>query len=284
MGNQRLFVLRGAVGCAAGGGDYMGREEGREGGGSRLFADTLSDSVGAELERPASVRRVLLLAQAARLPRSPREGALLVVGAVRIRDAGHEGGNTRRGEVIRVLQSPNILEHLLHAALGSTIRFVSGSGELGKRHRCAGVVARGARDGAEGRDDQFPDHFLETLSLRGGAGLEIQSTRVGVALRSLCRSRVWSAAESKVVARPCASRQKICRAHDGDGEAGPRRRDRATASLVGRGGHASDVCAGCAVGRLSKRPCHCRRRKRDGKAVGSQTPPPPAALPPWPSL
>ena len=88
---------------------------------------------------------------------------------------------------------------MLHAALGSTIRFVSGSGELGKRHRCAGVVARGARHGAKGRDDQFPDHFLETLSLRGGAGLEIQSTRVGVALRSLCRSRVWSAAESEVV-------------------------------------------------------------------------------------
>ena len=38
----------------------------------------------------------------------------------------------------------------------------------------------------------------------------------------------WSAAESEVVARPCASRQKFCRAHDGDGKAGPRRRDRAT--------------------------------------------------------
>merc|ERR1719486_1057030 len=61
MGNQRLFVLRGAVGCAAGGGITWGGREGREGGGSRLFADTLSDSVGAELERPASVRRVLLL-------------------------------------------------------------------------------------------------------------------------------------------------------------------------------------------------------------------------------
>jgi hypothetical protein len=70
MGNQRLFVLRGAVGCAAGG-DYMGREGGREGGGSRLFADTLSDSVGAELERPSGIG--VLLAQAARLPRSPRE-------------------------------------------------------------------------------------------------------------------------------------------------------------------------------------------------------------------
>ena len=32
MGNQRLFVLRGAVGCAAGGGITWGGE-GREGGG-----------------------------------------------------------------------------------------------------------------------------------------------------------------------------------------------------------------------------------------------------------
>ena len=71
MGNQRLFVLRGAVGCAAGGGDYMGREGGREGEGSRLFADTLSDRVRAELERPPGIG--VLLAQAARLPRSPRE-------------------------------------------------------------------------------------------------------------------------------------------------------------------------------------------------------------------
>ena len=166
MGNQRLFVLRGAVGCAAGGGDYMGREGGREGEGSRLFADTLSDSVGAELERPSGIG-VLLLAQAARLPRSPRERALLVIGAVGIRDAGHQGGNTGRGEIVGILKPPDVLEHLLHAALGSTIRFVSGSGELGKRHRCAGVVARGARDGAKGRDDQFPDHRLGTESARG---------------------------------------------------------------------------------------------------------------------
>jgi hypothetical protein len=33
MGNQRLFVLRGAVGCAAGGGITWGGREGREGGG-----------------------------------------------------------------------------------------------------------------------------------------------------------------------------------------------------------------------------------------------------------
>ena len=52
---------------------------------------------------------------------------------------------------------------------------------------------------------------------------------------------------------------KCCRAHDGDGEAGPR------GSLVGRGGHASGVCAGSRSGRLSKRPCHGRRRKRDGR-------------------
>ena len=146
--------------------DYMGREGGREGGGSRLFADTLSDSVGAELERPSGIG-VLLLAQAARLPRSPRERALLVIGAVGIRDAGHQGGNTGRGEIVGILKPPDVLEHLLHAALGSTIRFVSGSGELGKRHRCAGVVARGARDGAKGRDDQFPDHRLGTESARG---------------------------------------------------------------------------------------------------------------------
>ena len=99
MGNQRLFVLRGAVGCAAGGGITCGGREGRDGEGSRLFADTLSDSVGAELERPASVR-VLLLAQAARLPRSPRERALLVIGAVGVRDAGHKGRNAGRREVI----------------------------------------------------------------------------------------------------------------------------------------------------------------------------------------
>merc|ERR1719399_424028 len=115
MGNQRLFVLRGAVGCAAGGGITWGGREGREGGGSRLFADTLSDSVGAELERPSGIG--VLLAQAARLPRSPRERALLVVSAVRVRDAGHQGGDARRREVVRVLQSPNILEHLLHAGL-----------------------------------------------------------------------------------------------------------------------------------------------------------------------
>ncbi len=36
-------------------------------------------------------------------------------------------------------------------------------------------------------------------------------------------------------------------------------------SLVGRGGHASGVCAGSRSGRLSKRPCHGRRRKRDGR-------------------
>ena len=52
---------------------------------------------------------------------------------------------------------------------------------------------------------------------------------------------------------------KCCRAHDGDGGAGPR------GSLVGRGGHASGVCAGSRSGRLSKRPCHGRRRKRDGR-------------------
>ena len=77
MGNQRLFVLRGAVGCAAGGGITWGGREGREGGGSRLFADTLSDRVGAELQGPASVGRVLLLGEAPRFARSPRERALL---------------------------------------------------------------------------------------------------------------------------------------------------------------------------------------------------------------
>merc|ERR1719399_155256 len=164
MGNQRLFVLRGAVGCAAGGGITWGGREGREGGGSRLFADTLSDSVGAELERPSGIG--VLLAQAARLPRSPRERALLVVGAVRVRDAGHEGGNTRRGEVIRVLQSPDVLEHLLHAPLRGAVRLIGGGSKLGKRHRRTGVVARGARDGAEGRDDQFPDHRLDSLVLK----------------------------------------------------------------------------------------------------------------------
>ena len=140
MGNQRLFVLRGAVGCAAGGGDYMGREGGREGEGSRLFADTLSDSVGAELERPASVRRVLLLAQAARLPRSPREGALLVVGAVRVRNAGHEGGNTRRGEIIGILKPPHVLKHLLHAPFRGAVRLIGGGSKLSKWHRGARVV------------------------------------------------------------------------------------------------------------------------------------------------
>merc|ERR1719478_1436304 len=129
------------------------------------LADTSADVVRAELERPSLVGRHTLraVAQASLLP--PRRELALLVVAVRVRDAGHEGGNTRRGEVVRVLQSPDVLKHLLHAALGSTIRFVSGSGELGKRHRSAGVVARGARHGAKGRDDQFPDHFLETLSL-----------------------------------------------------------------------------------------------------------------------
>ena len=164
MGNQRLFVLRGAVGCAAGGGITWGGREGREGGGSRLFADTLSDRVRAELERPSGIG--VLLAEAAGLPRSPREGALLVVGAVRVRDAGHEGGNTRRGEVVRVLQSPNILEHLLHAPFRGAVRLIGGGSKLSKWHRGAGVVGGGARDGAEGRHDQFPDHLLE--SLRGG--------------------------------------------------------------------------------------------------------------------
>merc|ERR1719263_1129926 len=164
MGNQRLFVLRGAVGCAAGGGITWGGREGREGGGSRLFADTLSDSVGAELERPSGVGvGVLLLAEAARFAGSPRERALLVVGAVSVADACHEGGNTRRGEVIRVLQSPNILEHLLHAPFRGAVRLIGGGSKLGKRHRRTGVVARGARDGAEGRDDQLPDHRLDSL-------------------------------------------------------------------------------------------------------------------------
>ena len=170
MGNQRLFVLRGAVGCAAGGGITWGGREGREGEGSRLFADTLSDSVRAELQGPASVRRVLLLAQAASLPRSPRERAFLVVSAVSVRDAGHQGGDARRREVVRVLQSPNILEHLLHAAFRGAVRLIGGGSKLGKRHRRTGVVARGARDGAEGRDDQLPDHRLGTESARGGAG------------------------------------------------------------------------------------------------------------------
>ena len=161
MGNQRLFVLRGAVGCAAGGGITWGGREGREGEGSRLFADTLSDSVRAELQGPASVRRVLLLGEAPRLARSPGERALLVVGAVSVADACHEGGNTRRGEVIRVLQSPYILEHLLHAPFCGAVRLIGGRGKFGKRYRRTGVVARGARDGAEGRDDQFPDHLLE---------------------------------------------------------------------------------------------------------------------------
>ena len=143
----------------------MGREGGREGEGSRLFADTLSDSVGAELERPSGIG--VLLAQAARLPRSPRERALLVVSAVSVRDAGHQGGDARRRKIVRVLQSPNILEHLLHAPFRGAVRLIGGGSKLGKRHRRTGVVARGARDGAEGRDDQFPDHRLD--SLRGGA-------------------------------------------------------------------------------------------------------------------
>ena len=159
MGNQRLFVLRGAVGCAAGGGITWGGREGREGGGSRLFADTLSDSVGAELERPPGIGAVLLLAEAASLPRSPRERAFLVVSAVSVRDAGHQGGDARRREIVRVLQSPNILEHLLHAPFRGAVRLIGGRGKLGKRHRRAGVVARSARDGAEGRDDQLPDHL-----------------------------------------------------------------------------------------------------------------------------
>merc|ERR1719399_2780365 len=167
MGNQRLFVLRGGVRRAAGGGITWGGREGREGGGSRLFADTLSDSVGAELERPSGVGvGVILLGEAPRLARSPGERALLVVGAVRVRDAGHEGGNTRRREVVRVLQSPNILKHLLHAPFRGAVRLIGGRGKLGKRHRRAGVVARGARDGAEGRDDQLPDHRLDSLVLK----------------------------------------------------------------------------------------------------------------------
>merc|ERR1719399_2682022 len=161
MGNQRLFVLRGAVGCAAGGGITWGGRRGGKGEGSRLFADTLSDSVGAELERPSGIG--VLLAEAASLPGSPREGALLVVGAVRVRDAGHQGGNAGRREVVRVLQSPNILEHLLHAPFRGAVRLIGGGSKLGKRHRRTGVVARGARDGAEGRDDQLPDHRLDSL-------------------------------------------------------------------------------------------------------------------------
>ena len=167
MGNQRLFVLRGAVGCAAGGGITWGGREGRGWGGVRLFADTLSDRIRAELQGPASVRRVPLLAQAARFAGSPRERALLVVGAVRIRDAGHQGGDARRREVVRVLQSPNILEHLLHAPFRGAVRLIGGGSKLGKRHRRTGVVARGARDGAKGRHDQFPDHRLGTESARG---------------------------------------------------------------------------------------------------------------------
>ena len=50
---------------------------GGKGEGSRLFADTLSDRVRAELQGPASVRRVLLLGEAPRLARSPGERALL---------------------------------------------------------------------------------------------------------------------------------------------------------------------------------------------------------------
>merc|ERR1719399_2792043 len=162
MGNQRLFVLRGAVGCAAGGGITWGGRRGGKGEGSRLFADTLSDSVGAELERPSGIG-VLLLAQAARLPRSPRERALLVIGAVGIRDAGHQGGNTGRGEIVGILKPPDVLEHLLHAPFRGAVRLIGGGSKLGKRHRRTGVVARGARDGAEGRDDQFPDHRLDSL-------------------------------------------------------------------------------------------------------------------------
>ena len=40
MGNQRLFVLRGAVGCAAGGGDYMGREGGAGRGRGHVYLQT----------------------------------------------------------------------------------------------------------------------------------------------------------------------------------------------------------------------------------------------------
>ena len=68
-----IIRVKGSGGVRRGRWDYMGREGGAGWGGVRLFADTLSDRVGAELERAASVRRVLLLAQAARLPRSPRE-------------------------------------------------------------------------------------------------------------------------------------------------------------------------------------------------------------------
>merc|ERR1719399_1347109 len=138
MGNQRLFVLRGAVGCAAGGGITWGGREGREGGGSRLFADTLSDSVGAELERPSGIG--VLLAQAARFAGSPREGALLVVGAVRIRDAGHQGGNAGRREIVGILKPPHVLKHLLHAALSRSVGLVGGGSKLSKWHRGARVV------------------------------------------------------------------------------------------------------------------------------------------------
>ena len=57
-------VLR-AVGCAAGGGDYMGREGGAGRGRVVYLQTTLSDRIGAELERAASVR--VLLAQAPRV-------------------------------------------------------------------------------------------------------------------------------------------------------------------------------------------------------------------------
>ena len=40
MGNQRLFVLGGAVGCAAGGGDYMGREGGAGRGRGHVYLQT----------------------------------------------------------------------------------------------------------------------------------------------------------------------------------------------------------------------------------------------------
>ena len=162
-----IIRVKGSGGVRRGRWDYMAREGGREGGGSRLFADTLSDSVGAELERPSGIGAVLLLAEAASLPRSPRERAFLVVSAVSVRDAGHQGGDARRRKIVRVLQSPNILEHLLHAPFRGAVRLIGGGSKLGKRHRRTGVVARGARDGAEGRDDQFPDHLLGTESARG---------------------------------------------------------------------------------------------------------------------
>ena len=159
MGNQRLFVLRGAVGCAAGGGITWGGREGRGWGGVRLFADTLSDRIRAELQGPASVGRVLFVSrEAPRLARSPGERALLVVGAVRVRDAGHEGGNAGGREVVGILKPPHVLKHLLHAALSRSVGFVRGGSKLSKWHRGARVVAGSARDGAQGGDDHPPNH------------------------------------------------------------------------------------------------------------------------------